>query len=910
MNRTLKLVIIYTILFAIIAAGVFYHFLINHVSFIQYGDGYRRGYFWLVENKGNLETFLSGGGLTNWSWSKGLGMETSFITDPFTILAASFEPENLELGYTVALVVELYFCGLAFLAFAREVGMTDLQCILGAICYAFCGWGIDSALVQYSFVLKLVLFPILILSVDRIYKGKSPILFILTVAYYTITGVYFAYMAALGVILYILFRYAYYHDRFKLGEYLLTLGRFVIYGIIGLAISAITSLPYVYSLMSSTTESATDGYGLFYAAEEYFYFGKHFISQAVTGGFSGGYSYLGLSVIVLMAVPVAFRHFSMKSTPAIMTIICGIMLTFPFFSSALNGFSYCSSRWYFMVAFFLLWAGLTNFVPSKLAETKNLMLMMAALFVMFVWTIVFGQIGVIAPLDDDETLFIMLNLFSGLLALLIILISGRKGRDGWRSVCIAGICTAAIISCWFVAFSDHTSNYLRNHEIYNQLQGSTQRVSNQIQDDGFYRTDQVNGIRNNRLLNKPANENLWWKSRTLYIYDSKIPADMIKLNGLVGNNYGYAERVYMLSNDNRMGLDFLMGVKYFLGKDVIGQHFTPDYFAGYGFKESGTIDGVTIWKNKYDTGLGFGYDAFISESEFNKLSRLEREQALLQTAVIPDEEAGSLSNCREVMASDIETKIVKPKFTIKAGKNAVLEDGKITATDVDAELKITPTDVPAGQLILSFDGLNRLYSDGSGGNSLRMYVSDSKIEKSNVRVNNNQALKDVDHYDINLGYSKKYEDTITVRFSEAGTYTFDDIYLSSMSASLYDKYAAQRIKSRYDISSFDDKTVTGTVEMQKDGILYFSIYDYDNWDVYVDGKRVEKLDRVNIAFTGVELSHGTHQIVLKYSFRVMKTAMMVTSAGLLAALIVCIIHLLGRTRRQSEDTDYETGQHS
>ena len=86
MNRTLKLIIIYTILFAIIAAGVFYHFLINHVSFVQYGDGYRQGYFWLVENKGNLETFLSGGGLTNWSWSKGLGMETSFITDPFTVL--------------------------------------------------------------------------------------------------------------------------------------------------------------------------------------------------------------------------------------------------------------------------------------------------------------------------------------------------------------------------------------------------------------------------------------------------------------------------------------------------------------------------------------------------------------------------------------------------------------------------------------------------------------------------------------------------------------------------------------------------------------------------------------------------------------------------------------------------------
>lgn len=889
MKTNLKLIAIYTLLFGVLAAVVFYQFISSHTSFIQYGDSYRQGYFWLVESRNNLETLLSGGGLTNWSWSKGLGMETSFITDPFTVLAAAFPAAHLELGYTVAIVAELYFCGLTFIAFAREVGMKDFQCILGAICYAFCGWGVDAALLQYGFVLKLVLFPLLILSVDRVYKGKSPLLFILTVAYYTITGVYFAYMAAIGVIMYILVRYAYYNDEFKLGAYVLSLGKFILYGITGLAISTVTSLPYALSVLGSTTESASDGYGLLYSAGYYLGFGKYLLTQTVSEAFADSYSYLGLSAIALMAVPVAFRKFSLKSTPAIMTIICGIMFVFPFFSSAMNGFGYCSSRWFFMAAFFLLWAGVDAFELSKLAETKNTVLMIMALAVMFLWTIGLEQLGLVPETETDDKLFVMLNLFSGLAAVLVILAAGKKEKTGWKSICIVGICAFAAIGCWNIAFQDHTSNFLKDSGIYKELKTSTQRVSSQIKDDGFYRVDQVNGIHNNRMLSKPANENLWWKTRNLYIYDSKIPADMIRLNGLVGNNYGYAERVFMLSNDNRMGLDFLMGVKYFLGNDTVSQHFTPDNFAGYGFKKSEVIDGVTVWKNKYDAGLGFGYDACISETEFNKLSRLEREQALLQAAVLPDNTIKGNQLGRELKADDIETKISPVKFTMKPGENTTISSGMITAAAENATFTIVPKDVPAGQIIVSFDGFERMYDDGSGGNNLVLYVGDSKIEKSNWRKNNNQTLVGLNHYDINLGYREDYKDEITVRLAEAGQYKFDEIYLSSMSASLYEKYASERVKNRYNVTSFDNRQIKGTVDMQKDGILFFSMYDYDNWDIYVDGKKAKLISNVNIAFTGVELSHGQHDIMIKYNTGMLKLGLAVSLAGLLLMIVICVI---------------------
>jgi uncharacterized membrane protein YfhO len=332
-----------------------------------------------------------------------------------------------------------------------------------------------------------------------------------------------------------------------------------------------------------------------------------------------------------------------------------------------------------------------------------------------------------------------------------------------------------------------------------------------------------------------------------------------------------------------------MGVKYFLGNDTVSQHFTPDNFAGYGFKKSEVIDGVTVWKNKYDAGLGFGYDACISETEFNKLSRLEREQALLQAAVLPDNIIKGNQSGRELKADDIETKVLPVKFTMKPGENTTISSGMITAAAEDATFTIVPKDVPAGQIIVSFDGFERLYDDGSGGNNLVLYVGDSKIEKSNWRKNNNQTLVGLNHYDINLGYREDYKDEITVRLAEAGQYKFDEIHLSSMSASLYEKYASERVKNRYNVTSFDNRQIKGTVDMQKDGILFFSMYDYDNWDIYVDGKKAKLISNVNIAFTGVELSHGQHDIMIKYNTGMLKLGLAVSLAGLLLMIVICVI---------------------
>ena len=115
MKETIKLILIYSVLFGVLAAGIFVLFILAHKSFIQYGDGYKQGYFWVIEVRQQLQDLAAGKGFHFWSWSNGLGMNAplGYIIDPFMIIAALFPPGAIELGYTVSNLLKLYFGGVA-----------------------------------------------------------------------------------------------------------------------------------------------------------------------------------------------------------------------------------------------------------------------------------------------------------------------------------------------------------------------------------------------------------------------------------------------------------------------------------------------------------------------------------------------------------------------------------------------------------------------------------------------------------------------------------------------------------------------------------------------------------------------------------------------------------------------------
>ena len=194
-------------------------------------------------------------------------------------------------------------------------------------------------------------------------------------------------------------------------------------------------------------------------------------------------------------------------------------------------------------------------------------------------------------------------------------------------------------------------------------------------------------------------------------------------------------------------------------------------------------------------------------------------------------------------------------------------------------------DIEKSQLIVSFDNLKR-----TGSEEIKCSVRTDKLSQTILNDNSNQTIPGRCDYNVNLGYYDDYSGTIRITIFYPGEYTFDKLYVSAMSADLFDKYAKERQDSLYQITDYNEEMVKGTVDLSKDSIVYFSIPSYKNWDVYVDGVKQTRIDGVNIAFMGVEVPEGKHEVELKYSYKMLKYAGAISLVGLLFTLLICIIY--------------------
>ena len=114
-------------------------------------------------------------------------------------------------------------------------------------------------------------------------------------------------------------------------------------------------------------------------------------------------------------------------------------------------------------------------------------------------------------------------------------------------------------------------------------------------------------------------------------------------------------------------------------------------------------------------------------------------------------------------------------------------------------------------------------------------------------------------YIINFVYSNEARDTITIKFSQQGYYTFDEM---SVVCQPMDKYISQASKlgeNQLENIVTDTNTISGDITVDKDKILCLAVPYSSGWTAYVDGKKAE-VKRANTMFMGLELTEGSHKI--------------------------------------------------
>jgi len=923
---------IYSVAFIVTALFCYVLFIIKGETLIKFGssnvDGLTQVYPAYVAVKHMIQGLFNGDGIAAWNWSLGMGGDSfeyfgSKLLNPLTYLIILFPDDRIDLGYTIATILRQYLAGLTFYLCMREEKLGWKQSVVGALSYAFSGWVFGTALNQGSFANAAVVLPLLIMGAEWIFKKKTPTLFILSVAFCLTCGVTWTFICGVVVVAYFFARYRDYHSGQSFANLAKDFGEFVLYGIDGILIASPFLLSILCSMTAATTDTGANNRVLAFAIEKYLSIPEGLFRAVEVGAVS--YSYICMSIICVLLLPMIILQAKKKDTIAWIAIVLSVAAMFPITSSIFNGLSYPAGRWYFVLAFFIIWACMKCLNKDTFTK-KNILVMAAWLAFLVAWVAIMFVLGIGSK---GAVIAAASGGFWGALMLASIYVycykcheeKSRKLLEGFAGLVLIG---AIACSCNIKLLGgDYIDDYLELESAAVKIGASSERAVAELyaEDDGFYRTDLSYRLNSELHSKMRANSNLVYGNRSVYAYSSLIDSKWNEFCKVIGNNYGCFARLAVMSNDNRAYADFLTGVKYYLGSNIFEE--TASQYAGYDFDTYKTINGVDVLKSNYSIGLGAPFDSYITQSELLSIPTLLRDQAMLQVAVIPDDQADKLSGIAHADVSELKTDSSKIKCEIKAGANAELdtEAKTIAVSGGDGQLIIDCEKANNCQLVVSFEGLERAsktYEEHLELDNLKPAANSigEAVDKSSYRdrgaftitarkggikkysyceKDSTRGFNDIESFNINMGYYDSTEGTIEISLSETGTYTYENICVYAIPMDVYDEYAAQLDASKMQLTEWDDDFLSGNVKAEEDSVLYLAIPYKKGWTARVDGEEAEIIN-TDIAFSGVLIPAGTHSVELEYSHWGMKAAL----AASLAGVMMLVAILLRRRKEQSE----------
>lgn len=906
-----KQLIIYTLLFAVTLIGVLFVFWVNDRTMLRYTrnfpDSLAQNYAFIAGFKNYVADLLAGNG-TNFSWSIGLGADawsfySSKLFNPLYWLVACLPKQYLDLGWSGMIIAYLYLSGLTFTLFLRKVGIRDYRTIIGALCYAFAPWMILSSVKQGSFLIGAVMFPLLAFSTEKILRRESPIPFILSVGFITLTSFRWPYSSGIIIFMYFGLRYFLdYREKGVKGAFWKRFGVFIGSGCTGILIAMPALLPTIMKLGKSTSTSGMETPVLF-TLGQYLLFPSRMTNWDMAYDNYSFYSFLPLCVALL---PVVFYHAEKKKFAAVFSVLLTILTQIPAFCSMMNFFSYPTGRWYCILIFFCVWACMEVLSEDVLSSIKIRKGMVICFVLYTAYALAFAGIyagKILGLVTNTEILLMIANaVFEAVFLAVLFYRKDKKGAflEGKRKqLVLVGMVAVTAVLSYNVYFTQFTSGdmkkFLANGEAYDKFQESPQKAAQEIEDDGFWRVDQVEGVDVTTAPRNRINENLFFGTRSIYMFNSSNNSRWFEFGKFLGDNAIYYKRTCPNSNDNRMVPDLLTGVEYFIGNQN-GSKKKASRYAAYGFEEWQTIQDVDILKNKYSIGIGTLYDSYMTQSEAEQLNYAEREQAMLQTLILPDEDAQKLresgSDMKEKKLEELEITAYEIPCSINSGKNGKVntEEKTITAKKWKSGFTLEMERVENCQLLVSFEGLKK--EGKRGEEEFTVYVKKKGIKKAaSDTIGNAQGFPDIENLTINLGYFEKVGGKLKVTLSaeKDGTYSYENIRIYAIPVNTYDKYAAMLQENSMNMEVFENDYIKGIFTAEKTSLAYFSVLNDSGWSVYVDGKKAEKIENAQVAFTGAMIPEGTHTVELRYRTPGLLPGFVLGALGILILLVIIII---------------------
>ena len=916
-HKTAAYFIIYTIAFALLLLIVFIDFIRFDKTLIWKADGisqyYPRAVFYTDYIRELFSNLFSGNfKLPMYDFRLGLGGEITYSLEPLYLLFALFGREHTELAYTLLVLLRFYCAGITSSILFLYLKKDYFTTFIASIVYVFCGFSLYGGARHPMFMVPMIMLPLLVIAVEEIFRHKKWYLCTILVAVSLFSNYYYLYMTTLGMVIYFFVRFFCQKEKEKrsVKNFLSYVG--IVSGsyLLGVAMSCIVLVTtfglYVGSGRSGSTLVKTPS--LFYYGEEWLV--RCFETFLTTANSPGDWLKLGFLPIAYLAVVFLFLRRGKKELK-VLSVIAVIMMSLPVVGVVFSGFDSVSNRWCYLLA--LLVAGIVaECLPEMFRMDRREMKICGAAVGVYGFLTFFGNVM--------TTRYTKLAFVCLVLTFAVVLLCQERIRE-WTKYTKQAM--MILLTFAMVLHSGHSLYSMSGVVREYAAPGEAEKMSNntpllalsELEDESFYRASTP------KLNYWTISSSIMHDYNSISMFNSTFNGSITEYLETMGSTSYSVTQLFGMSN--RAYMNALAAVKYYAYFNE-SQRALP-----YGYEEvlKTEVNGkeTTVCENKNALSLGYTYDSVITEEELEAYDVTERQEIMMQTAVIAEEdESGAVQHAEleqlELTGEEIpilsveEAGIRLTDIALIAGAEAELETAAESDLDSD-NLAEEDAEDTTYQLTLYFEGQpnSETYLVLEQG-LLEGDMSEAAINIGLQTEGNNLSYKfrsDDDRYGsrqenyiFNLGYHEDAITSCTITMSREGMIQFENLKLYSQSMDKMESYSNALKEDILENVVIDTNQISGTVELEEDKLLVLSIPYQNGWTVYVDGEQADAV-RTNYMYIGIPLTAGAHTIELEFAIPGVKYALVIMPGAVVLFIVLSLGSVIRRKRKHKRETKHQ-----
>lgn len=354
----------YTGLFLIIVIGGYAILLKNHLSMVWYIDAVSQYYPAILYTGQYLRECVTGllsgqSGIHFYdlsiAWGENIISALNYygFGDPINLLTVLItNNESGSIFYALSYFVRIWLAGLCFQEYCATMGMDSRVSMIASLMYCFGGFTMKGGGRYIEWLSVLMYFPLMLVGTERTIRSKRMShTLIFAIAYGSVSGFYFLYMASLAMGIYWIIRLVMTHGRQAITRYLQTILCLVSAYVLGIMLTAPIFLTEIMGYLRSIRSDSNILEVLLDVTNYLPTINEEIVQWSPFTELSYASYILGIEII---AVFLLFCYRNRRSRQLQIAVVIALIASMmPITGWIFNGFGETNIRWIFIVHFLM-----------------------------------------------------------------------------------------------------------------------------------------------------------------------------------------------------------------------------------------------------------------------------------------------------------------------------------------------------------------------------------------------------------------------------------------------------------------------------------------------------------------------------------------------------------------------------